>query len=84
MLSLATPVQTTGTAMIDDVVPRYLVIVDEQSTFEFDSEHAAITIAESMLPKHSVEVVRSVRRWETDDETGEMLEVGEKLKEQTE
>jgi hypothetical protein len=74
----------------DDVVPRYLVLVDGSFFGEFDSESAALAEAARRLDPNSqyrgapdpVEVVRSVRRWELDAETGEMLEVGEKLKEQ--
>jgi hypothetical protein len=72
--------------MNDDVVPRYLVLVNESVWGpEFNSEAEAIEYAEQPPPNNrfrSVEVVRSVLRLEIDSETGTMLEVGEKLKEQ--
>lgn len=73
----------------DEVVPRYLIAVDGRTLpQEYQSEGAARVVAESAMsadrrnrPKH-VEVVRSVLLWMIDEETGTMLLVGEKLKEQ--
>ena len=68
--------------MTDDVIPRYLVLVDGKVCSTVDGgESEAIHKAETMPYQlaRSIEVVRSVRRWELDTATGEMLEVGEKL-----
>lgn len=68
--------------MTDDVIPRYLVLVGGSISQEYESESLALIGAESTLREslvRRVEVVRSVRRWELDTATGEMLEVGEKL-----
>lgn len=79
--------------MIDDVIPRYLVIVDGEQQYspdDYESEAKALRAAEEWLAKFgkyrrfdNLEVVKSVRRWELDTATGEMLEVGEKLREQS-
>ena len=66
----------------DEVIPRYLVLVNGSVHADFESEDAAIRFATAEFVEPSVEVVRSIRRWELDRLTGEMLEVGEKLKEQ--
>jgi hypothetical protein len=77
----------------DDVVPRYLVLVDDcQRPEEYESEESAMAAANEIVSRTEaayarkgrttvdcVEVVLSVRRWELDSETGTMLEVGEKL-----
>ncbi len=68
-------------------VPRYLVLVDGQRHREYESEEQALGFADDFIfivrnkDRSSVEVVGSVRRWELDVPTGEMLEVGERLQE---
>ena len=73
--------------MTDDPIPRYLVLRHEPGIREFQSEAEALAYGELMAARMSdgrrqnmvVEVVRSVRRWELDAPTGELLEVGERL-----
>lgn len=72
-------------------IPRFLVLVDGEPRAEYQSEAAAIIDGEEQVRAadhapaghrymvRSVEVVRSVRRWERDADTGELLEVGEKV-----
>jgi hypothetical protein len=67
----------------DDVVPRHLVIADGRIIGEHESEWSALHYADTLVcdsTHATVEVVRSVRRWELDTDSGEMLEVGDKLK----